>query len=410
MGIVKDGRFGMSLSLTFRRFACIICFFIALMPASAWAAGSSRTTVRPGSPARTPSWHAVPSPNGSSTGNNYLESVAAISTKDAWAVGYYSVGDTGFQTLTEHWNGTSWSVVASPNIGTLDYLSGVAAIATNDVWAVGYEGAPSQPLTEHWDGTQWSIVSSPNQGGNGELKSVVALSTSDVWAVGLYVNSSSLDQTLIEQWNGTSWSVVPSPNFGMSYDNLLNSVATDATGDLWAVGYTRNTDVDPNTYQTLAEQWNGTQWSIVTSPNVSGTTIDQLYGVTVASSSVAMAVGTYVDSTGQNQTLTEQWNGTNWAIVPSPNVNSSQDDELWGSVALSTSDIWAVGVYYNTSYEPQTLTEQWNGTSWAIVPSPNVGLDNILAGVAATPTGKLGAVGYSSTGINYTNTLIEFYS
>ena len=43
------------------------------------------------------------------------------------------------QTLTEHWNGTAWSVVASPNLGTSDnVLYGVAAVAANDVWAVGY--------------------------------------------------------------------------------------------------------------------------------------------------------------------------------------------------------------------------------------------------------------------------------
>ena len=45
-------------------------------------------------------------------------------------------------------------------------LEGVAALAADDAWAVGWygQGAPSRTLIEHWDGTAWSIVSSPNKG------------------------------------------------------------------------------------------------------------------------------------------------------------------------------------------------------------------------------------------------------
>jgi hypothetical protein len=71
------------------------------------------------------------------------------------------------QTLVEHWNGTQWSVVSSPNPGTnYDSLEGVAAISASDVWAVGayLYGADTQTLVEQWDGTQWSVVPSPNVG------------------------------------------------------------------------------------------------------------------------------------------------------------------------------------------------------------------------------------------------------
>ena len=48
------------------------------------------------------------------------------------------IGVNGSGTLTEHWNGTAWSVVASPNAGTINSLQSVAAVSANDVWAVGY--------------------------------------------------------------------------------------------------------------------------------------------------------------------------------------------------------------------------------------------------------------------------------
>src|SRR5579863_7528626 len=53
-----------------------------------------------------------------------------------------------------------WTVVASPNVGSnQNYLNSVAVISLNDVWAVGTTS--SGTLTEHWNGTQWSVVPRP---------------------------------------------------------------------------------------------------------------------------------------------------------------------------------------------------------------------------------------------------------
>src|SRR5258706_14456877 len=104
-------------------------------------------------------WSKVSSPNvGTST--NFLNGVAAISSTDVWAVGAYGNGNGGL-TLVEHWNGTHWKVVASPNVNNSlsDSLSGVAAIASNDVWAVGaISGNNIQALTEHWSGGSCSCA------------------------------------------------------------------------------------------------------------------------------------------------------------------------------------------------------------------------------------------------------------
>ena len=96
--------------------------------------------------------------------------------------------------------------------------------------------SPSQTLIEHWNGTSWSIVSSPNPGAGG-LNGVAIISATDIWAVGAFFNTTSnITQTLIEQWNGTSWSVVTSPN-PSSTTNLLEAAAADpSSGQAWAVG------------------------------------------------------------------------------------------------------------------------------------------------------------------------------
>jgi hypothetical protein len=53
--------------------------------------------------------------------------------------------------------------------------------------------------------------------------------------VGDFINASGVRQTLIEHWNGTQWSVVPSPN--LMGNNLLRGVAIVSANDVWAVGF-----------------------------------------------------------------------------------------------------------------------------------------------------------------------------
>ena len=74
-------------------------------------------------------------------------------------------------------------------------------ISTSDIWAVGHYNNPrSQTLTEHWDGTSWSIVPSVNPGKENTLAGVSRVpGTSQIWAVGSYDNPRARNNlTLIE--------------------------------------------------------------------------------------------------------------------------------------------------------------------------------------------------------------------
>jgi hypothetical protein len=344
------------------------------------------------------SWSIVASPNPPFTGGNQLYGVAAITGSNVWAV-----GNAGDNTLTVNWNGSSWAIVGSPNAGQAsDFLNGVAAIASNDVWTVGrYTSTPGSTLTEHWNGASWSIVASPNQTGLvSSLQAVAAVSSGDVWAVGYYYNSNDVQQTLVEHWNGTSWSIVPSPN-ATSGNNQLNAVAVVSSSDVWAVGSSVNPNIPGVTgYTTLIEHWNGMSWSVVSSPNVANMA-NYLTGVAVVSSDDVWAVGESV-ALGIAYTLTEHWNGTSWIIVSSPNPGPGSN-QLVGVAAVSSTDVWAVGLESDPTYGYQfTLTEHWNGSTWSQVASANTGgLDDTLAAAAAVSSNDVWAVG-SSTGATLT--------
>ncbi len=164
------------------------------------------------SAAQSNDWSIVSSPNTSATQHNALRGVTCVSASECWAVGYY-LTDSAAQTLIERWDGTSWSIVSSPNTSTTqsNFLLGVTCMSASECWAVGYyynDNVISQTLIERWDGTSWSIVSSPNTSTTdyNSLSGVTCVSASECWAVGYYFTGDNfVDQTLIERWDGTSW-------------------------------------------------------------------------------------------------------------------------------------------------------------------------------------------------------------
>ena len=118
-----------------------------------------------------------------------------------------------------------------------------------------------------------------------------------------------------------------------------------------AVGYTGGNGVIS---QTLTEAWNGSVWSIVSSPNSNELNGSALNGVSCSTANSCVAVGGPGGGSG-SQTLIESWNGFSWSIVPSPDASGNGD--LTSISCVSGDTCVAVGSYYNGSAQEQTLVE-----------------------------------------------------
>jgi hypothetical protein len=346
----------------------------ALVPAAASAAACQNWTgVQP------------PSPGASS---NLLVGVAVLSPCNVWAVGSDVNGSGGTQTLTEHWNGSSWTAVPSPNPGISNHLFGVDAVSPTNIWAVGdvSSGTGTQTLILHWNGTSWKQVPSLSPGSFNRLVGTRVVSASDVWAVGFFSRGTG-DKTLILHWNGTSWKQVPSPSRGgPGSDDDLFSVAALARSNAWAVGeiFTGGKST------TLILHWNGSKWARVPSPSPGHS--NELFGVDATSPRNAWAVGLATNGAA-NQTLVLHWNGSRWNQVASPNQGgAANNNALTAVTATSTRDAWAVG-YAAGGNALNSLLLHWNGTRWARVSSPKLGQSSELLGVAAASASNAWAVG-----------------
>jgi hypothetical protein len=170
--------------------------------------------------------------------DGFLADVAAVSTDDVWAVGSYFPVNNQERTLIEHWDGKAWSIVPSPNgSGRDNRLNGVSTDGPGDAWAVGSaqtRGGRLRTLTLHWDGSAWKVVASPNTDVRNQLDGVAAISPIQAWAVGSVEDDTT--RTLIERWDGTSWTISRSHDPDPSIDVLL-SVSALPSGQAWAVGF-----------------------------------------------------------------------------------------------------------------------------------------------------------------------------
>ena len=348
-------------------------------------------------PAPSSGWSIVSSPSPDPYGNQ-PNSVAAVSGSDVWAV-----GTAGPNALAEHWNGSSWSIVPTPNpsgSGVQAQLLGVTAVTSSNVWAVGFSASLTTDyatLAEHWDGSTWSIVPTPNPPGlhTVSLNAVAAISANDIWAVGGNPPSQGgySGQALLEHWNGSTWSIVAAPpstatwfassRFGLAavasndvwavgnFDSFhwdgtswsvvqgaQSTVAASATGaaSVWAVGSYTSGSYGYNTTNTVAYLWNGSSW--VQTSTVSPTLADSFRGVSARASNDVWAVG----ASGR-LTLTEHWDGSSWKVEPSPNANTASNgwNNLLALKAIASNDVWAVGYYFDAAGNQLTLTEHYAG-------------------------------------------------
>jgi hypothetical protein len=341
-------------------------------------------------------WTIEATPNPTGANATYLEGVSCTSSMACSATGV-TASTTGAAPVAEGWNGTSWTLqsVASPPGATSSFLGRVSCTSSSRCTSVGVavHVNPTVPVTlaEAWNGTAWAAQSTPNPSGavSNNLAGVSCATSSACTGVG----TRGARSPLAEIWNGTSWAIQSVPGPTGALVSSLGGVSCVSPTACTAVGSARLT----SSVVTLAEAWNGTAWSIHSTPNPSGALFSQLSGVSCASSTACIAVGVS-QSTGQPSPLAEAWNGSAWTLQSVPLPSGSTGAYFSGVSCTSASACTAVGVAF-TSTAKVTLAEVWNGSSWTVqtTPNPTGATASYLFGVSCTSTTFCTAVGINSS-------------
>jgi hypothetical protein len=305
---------------------------------------------------------AVPTPTGSTT--NYLNSVTCPTAKWCMAVGGYD----NHKDLAEVWNGTAWSIVSSSNPPFQEFstLDGVACTSTKECIAVGTSSkaliTPWVPVAEIWNGKRWSIQSTPNIAGASQSQFMGVSCPSAKWclAVGYTMPASGGSSTnLVEVWDGTAWSIQPTANVTKELYNSLSGVSCVSDSSCAAVGYYST----GSRYFSLAEEWNGTAWSIQATHDAGIN--NRLADVACSAASTCIAVGS---SANYAKATSYLWNGIAWTAQSVITPVKTTGDQLEGVTCVSTTWCTVVGASHTTT--DRNMAALWNGTGWKLEKTP----------------------------------------
>jgi hypothetical protein len=245
-------------------------------------------------------WSVIPSLSPGAQ-RSILSAVAAISDSDVWAVGADMDAAGTWHTLAEHWNGSAWSL--SPSLdadASGNLLFGVHAVSAGSVYAVGERSGaafPDQALIEHWDGTKWTVLASPPDGTESLMGYGVTGTDGALTIVGDRGSDTAPFTTLAASGAPASLSLASTPN--ATGENNLYATATAADGTVYAVGWS----VDPSAGVYLSEvlHQSGGTWTLDAAPDP-GTGANGFAGVAAVPGGGVWAVGV-TSAKANNSTL-----------------------------------------------------------------------------------------------------------
>ncbi len=430
----------------------------------------------------------TPAPKGAA--NSQFSDVACASALDCVAVGFASASVNSEVPLVERWNGTSWKIEKAPTRSgfTESTLNGVSCTSATRCIAVGGSFKPSKfvTLAEIWNGSKWTIQATPNTTSGGSLNAIHCLTRTDCMAVGdglgarwnggkwslvklgfpgtpadltsisclktgvCYADGGFFSEAVltgvIEFWNGSRWRV-QNPNisasndsnvfngmscttatnctavgsfhdgsnralaedFSLRWQNVspqpffgavatgMNAVSCVSPNACLAVGTVESTTGSGSVFETFSETWDGTSWGNSKLPPKP--TISNLDAVSCRSASFCIAVGDIL-SGDTPVPLAERWNGTGWSIQKTPNPSGANRAFLTSVSCPATNACTAVGIY-NRGSSQLTLAEHWNGKTWKIQHTPNPAGKSLTAlnGVSCVSASACAAAGTTSTGM-----------
>jgi hypothetical protein len=273
----------------------------------------------------------------------------------------------------------SWLQQSTQNISADAWeFNAVSCSSPSVCMAVGSLSAgTTQLLSETRSPAGWKVQSIPEPGFGSHLLGISCPKASMCVAVG-DTPAGGGTRPLAERWNGSAWTIQSTPTPAGATFSDLNAVSCTSTTSCLAVGDTQSGSKDVP----LAEVWNGSGWKIHRPPKAPGQASSALAGISCLSSAKCFAVGSS-ETNDIFKTLAEVWNGSKWQIQKTS--NPVKGNSLNAVSCRSASSCLAVG---------SDITERWNGTSWSAtkIARPR-GTPPDLLGVSCTKAGPCYAVG-----------------
>jgi hypothetical protein len=267
--------------------------------------------------------------------------------------------------------------------------------------AVGYTVSSAnstvRPLAEAWNGTLWTRTPLPLPIGAtwATLAGVSCPAADDCTAVGGYIRNqlNGEEKPLAEQWNGSAWSVLAAPNPQAENGSSFSGVDCSVVGSCEVVGDYDYGDVGQSVF---AYGDDGTTWTSQTQANPLGQEYNSDNGVSCADADHCAAVGSWTNEGLLG--LAQYWDGSGWFRQSAKDPAGSATGELNAVSCVTATVCTAVGDFSDNLNDVHTapMAEVLDGPAWTQVATDDpAGASRLLSGVSCRAPDTCVAVGAS---------------
>lgn len=347
------------------------------------------------------SWQVLPSPSSVGLGTD-LGSISCPSIDTCFVAGNTAGGIAGNFTsrpVIARWSGGHWTRVPGPP--GLDYATSISCVGSGQCVVGGaqgnyLEGGLTTATVDRLDGNVWTVATGPPS--SGVVSDVYCIPTGICVAAGTAttsIRSFPFGKPTVEFLHGTqlvTQPVAPSTPAAQLTGATCVPVAGSQPQCLVA-GLT-------STGETLVEGDASGRWARYSAPDPTIVS-SVLNAVACPSSAECIAVGRH-GPVRDELPLAEQWNGTGWSIVPTLAAGVRPDAALLGVACASRTLCFAVGTTATGADgpEPEPLLARWSGpgTPLAQIVGAPAALGATLSGIVCTSQMSCTAAGRLSSG------------
>ena len=343
-------------------------------------------------------WSTFSTPN--VTLDNFLDGIAAVSAKDAIAVGDSEPSGGNPSALILAYGGTppTWKVVSFKEPGVQSVFVSVSPFSSNGAWLAGSYNPTSSsgplPLAGKLLGSTFTNLGAPAPptAVSTQLRAVLTLTPTTAMFVGRYDTISGLTQNYALKWTGTSFVNLNAPNSPTVSSDFRDVKGVPGTSNVVVSGFHRDADGDSvpfvYVYHTSTNTWSTPR---ALDPSINGA---YFLGLAAASSTEIWAAGR-LQNGSKDLPMIQKFNESTSTFTLQSLPSFSPSVRLASVAARSSTNVLAVG-WTETGTMPVAL--EWNGTTWSNQ-SPSIS-GPVFESVAAVPgTTSYFAAGYDRVGL-----------
>lgn len=165
-----------------------------------------------------------------------LSGVTAFSAANVWVFGGPGA-NPGLGTW--HFTGGKWAKVT----GLAGAITNASALSPTNIWALSSASSPGD-IVIHFNGTSWTHIASPALSGL-NFQGILALGAKNIWATGTLGQAAKL-----LHFNGTTWQRITVP-----WKVYFSSLAPDGAGGLWLSAQSRSSNQTWAVHRSAAGAW-----------------------------------------------------------------------------------------------------------------------------------------------------------